>query len=136
MSVRPGSLAALLPLVPLLLAAACQSSPVQPRITPLDVTIKLGRISEKTPVGRIDVPDGGGWGGGGAGVGFAIDLNRLLNPQPRPQIDLYRYKVTALDGTGAMVDGPAAPGLEPGACVRMIYPDGAPEPRLAPSSEC
>ncbi|MDF3834001.1 hypothetical protein P3W85_13710, partial [Cupriavidus basilensis] len=64
------------------------------------------------------------------------DLNRLLNPQPRPQIDLYRYKVTALDGTGAMVDGPAAPGLEPGACVRMIYPDGAPEPRLAPSSEC
>ncbi|WP_420996503.1 hypothetical protein ACKI2N_017055 [Cupriavidus sp. 30B13] len=137
-------------LAPLLLAAACQSGPPQPKVTPLDYTIKLGRISEKTVAGTMDAPGtgafgsavgvgaagGNGWGGGGMSMGFAVDLNQLLNPQPRPQIELYQYKVTALDGTVATVTGPAAPGLDPGACVRMIYPDGSPGPRIVPSAEC
>ncbi|MDF3888888.1 hypothetical protein [Cupriavidus basilensis] len=147
---RPGlpALAALL--LPLLLAAACQSAPPGPQITPLNATIKLGRISAKTLAGRIDIPDAGtvnsavgvggaAWGGGGwsgGSVGFSVNLNQLLNPLPQPQMDLYQYTVVALDGGRITVNGPATPGLEPGACVRMIYPDGALEPRLAPSREC
>ncbi len=53
-------------------------------------------------------------------------------------MDLFQYTVTPLDGSGGnvIVNGSAAPGLEPGACVRMVYPDGAPEPLLVPSREC
>ncbi|WP_454723198.1 MULTISPECIES: hypothetical protein [Cupriavidus] len=136
-------------LAPLLLAAACQSGPPQPKVTPLDYTVKLGHISEKTEAGTMDAPGtgaldsavgvgaagGNGWGGG-MSMGFAVNLNQLLNPQPRPQITLYQYKVTALDGTLATVTGPAAPGLDAGACVRMIYPDGSAVPRIVPSVEC
>ncbi|EHP38395.1 hypothetical protein OR16_37450 [Cupriavidus basilensis OR16] len=144
-----GTLCALLPA---LLLAACQSTPPGPEVSPLNVTIKLGRISAKTLVGQVDVPDsgaagaavgvgGGAWNGGGwsgGGVGFSVDLNQLLHPQPRPRMDLFQYTVMALDGStgNVIVGGPAAPGLEPGACVRMVYPDGALEPRLVPSREC
>ncbi|MGT2495277.1 hypothetical protein ACU4GD_45320 [Cupriavidus basilensis] len=89
-------------LLPLLLAAACQSAPPGPQITPLNATIKLGRISAKTLAGRIDIPDAGtvnsavgvggaAWGGGGwsgGSVGFSVNLNQLLNPLPQPQMDL------------------------------------------------
>ncbi|WP_416049753.1 hypothetical protein [Cupriavidus basilensis] len=145
----PGTLCALLLT---LLLAACRSTPPGPEVSPLNVTIKLGRIGAKTLVGQVDMPDngavstgvgvgGGAWNGGswsGAGVGFAVDLNSLLRPQPRPRMDLFQYTVAPLDGSGGnvIVNGPAAPGLEPGACVRMVYPDGAPEPLLVPSREC
>ncbi|WP_059413467.1 hypothetical protein [Cupriavidus basilensis] len=146
---RPLRLAACL--APLLLAAACQSGPPQPKVTPLDYTVRLGHISEKTAAGTVDAPGtgafgsavgmgaagGNGWGGGGMSMGFAVNLNQLLNPQPRPQIELYQYKVTALDGSPlATVSGPAAPGLDAGACVRMIYPDDGTAPRIVPSAEC
>ncbi|WP_150986795.1 hypothetical protein [Cupriavidus basilensis] len=145
----PGTLCVLLMT---LLLAACQSTPPGPEVSPLNVTIKLGRIGAKTLVGQVDMPEngavgtavgvgGGAWNGGGwsgAGVGFAVDLNTLLRPQPRPRMDLFQYTVAPLDGGGGnvIVNGPAAPGLEPGACVRMVYPDGAPEPLLMPSREC
>lgn len=135
------------------LLAACQTTPSPPQVTPLNATIKLGRVTGKTFLSRIDVPDdsyggtyggvgvggvvGGGGGGGGGGVGLSVDLTRLLNRRPPAQIDLFEYKVRATDGTVATVNGPAAPGLEPGACVRLIYPDGSTQPpRLAPSNEC
>jgi hypothetical protein len=136
-------------LLPIL--AACNSTPPAPQVTPLNATIKLGRVTDKTFLTRIDVTDSagyggygvgvgaagvGGGGGGGVGLGFSIDLTRLFNRQPQQQIDLFQYKVRANDGTLASVNGPAAPGLEPGACVRLIYPDGSTEPRLAPSNEC
>ena len=79
---------------------------------------------------------GGGGGGGGVGVGFSMDLTRLFNRPPPQQMDLYQYKIRAADGTVAQVNAPAAPGLEPGACVRLIYPDGSTQPQMAPSNEC
>lgn len=135
------------------LAAGCSTAPAGPQITPLNATVKLGRVTEKTFLSRVDVPQGssyggygmgvggvaagGGGGGGGVGVGFSLDLSRLLNPPPPPaQMDLYQYKVRTMDGLVAQVNGPAAPGLEPGACVRLIYPDGATQPQMAPSNEC
>jgi len=151
-------------LIPLLAAvcamcavAACSSAPTGPQITPVNATIKLGRVTEKTFLTRIDVANStnnanyGGYGvgvgaagassggGGGVGVGFSVDLTRLLSrqqPQPPQQMDLYQYKVQAMDGTVAQVNAPAAPGLEPGTCVRLIYQDGSPQPRMAPSNEC
>ena len=131
--------------------AACSSAPAGPQITPVNATIKLGRVTEKTFLTRIDVANtnnyGGygvgvgaagasGGGGGGVGVGFSVDLTRLLNRQPPQQVDLYQYKVRATDGTVAQVNAPAAPGLEPGTCVRLIYPDGSTQPQMAPSNEC
>ncbi|WP_066732458.1 hypothetical protein [Cupriavidus sp. D384] len=135
------------------LGAGCSSTPAGPQITPVNATIKLGHVTEKTFLSRVDVPQGssyggygmgvggvaagGGGGGGGVGVGFSIDLSRLLNPPPPPvQMDLYQYKVRTTDGTVAQVNGPAAPGLEPGTCVRLIYPDGSTQPQMAPSNEC
>jgi hypothetical protein len=70
------------------------------------------------------------------GVGFSFDLSRLFNRPPAQQVDLFQYKVRTIDGTIASVNAPAAPGLEPGACVRLIYPDGSNDARLAPSNEC
>jgi hypothetical protein len=134
------------------LACACSSTPAGPQITPVNATIKLGRVTEKTFLSRIEVPQGGsyggygmgvggvaagGGGGGGVGVGFSVDLTRLLNPPPPPaQVDVYQYKVRTTDGMVAQVNGPAAPGLEPGTCVRLIYPDGSTQPQMAPSNEC
>jgi hypothetical protein len=135
---------------------ACSTAPAGPQITPVNATIKLGRVTEKTFLTRIDVPnnanDGGyggygvgvgaagaSGGGGSVGVGFSVDLTHLLNrqpPQPPQQMDLYQYKVQAMDGTVAQVNAPAAPGLEPGTCVRLIYPDGSTQPQMAPSNEC
>ncbi|WP_019449536.1 hypothetical protein [Cupriavidus sp. BIS7] len=157
-------------LIPLLAAAStvsavlavtgCSTAPAGPQITPVNATIKLGRVTEKTFLTRIDVPNnanyggsggyGGGYGvgvgaagasggGGSVGVGFSVDLTHLLNrqpPQPPQQMDLYQYKVQAMDGTVAQVNAPAAPGLEPGTCVRLIYPDGSAQPQMAPSNEC
>ena len=131
-------------------AAACSSTPAGPQITPVNATVKLGRVTEKTFLSRIDVPASNGYGstgvgvggvagsggGGGVGVGFAVDLTRLLNRQPPQQMDLYQYKVRTTDGTVAQVNAPAAPGLEPGTCVRLIYPDGSTQPQMAPSNEC
>jgi hypothetical protein len=139
---------ALCSLLPVL--AACSSTPQPPQVTPLNATIKLGRVTEKTFLTRIDVAQApayggtsvgvgaaGGGGGGGVGVGFAVDLSRLFNkPAPAQQVDLFQYKVRAMDGTIASVNAPAAPGLEPGTCVRLVYPDGSQEPRMAPSNEC
>jgi hypothetical protein len=131
--------------------AGCNTAPPAPQVTPLNATIKLGRVTEKTFLTRIDVADsagygsyggvgvgavGGSGGGGGVGVGFSFDLSRLFNRPPAQQIDLFQYKVRTIDGTIAAVNAPAAPGLEPGACVRLIYPDGGSDPRLAPSNEC
>jgi len=136
--------------------AACSSAPAGPQITPVNATIKLGRVTEKTFLTRIDVPNnanyggyggygvgvgaaGASGGGGSVGVGFSVDLTHLLNrqpPQPPQQMDLYQYKVQAMDGTVAQVNAPAAPGLEPGTCVRLIYPDGSTQPQMAPSNEC
>lgn len=132
--------------------AACSTTPAAPQVTPVNATIKLGRVTGKTFLSRVDVPQGasyggygmgvggvaggGGGGGGGVGMGVSVDLTRLINRQPPPQMDLYQYKVKATDGTVAEVNGPAAPGLEPGACVRLIYPDGSTQPQMAPSNEC
>jgi len=134
--------------------AACSSAPAGPQITPINATIKLGRVTEKSFLTRIDVANNTNYGGygvgvgaagasggsGGVGVGFSVDLTRLLNRQPpqqqQQQVDLYQYKVQAMDGTIAQVNAPAAPGLEPGTCVRLIYQDGSPQPRMAPSNEC
>lgn len=132
--------------------AACSSAPAGPQVTPVNATIKLGRVTGKTFLSRVDVPQassyggygvgvggvaGGGGGGGGVGMGFSVDLTRLLNrQQPAPQIDLYQYTVKTLDGTVAQVNGPAAPGLEAGTCVRLIYADGSTQPQMAPSNEC
>ncbi|MEK7320015.1 MAG: hypothetical protein AAB280_13150 [Pseudomonadota bacterium] len=136
------------------MAACASSAPSGPQITPVNATVKLGRVTEKTFLTRIDVANpndsgygvgvgaagvgggGGGGGGGGVGVGFSMDLTRLFNRQPPQQMDLYQYKVRAADGTMAQVNAPAAPGLEPGACVRLIYPDGSTQPQMAPSNEC
>jgi hypothetical protein len=129
---------------------ACSSAPAGPQVTPVNATVKLGRVTGKTFLSRVDVPQassyggygvgvGGvaGGGGGGVGMGFSVDLTRLLNrQQPAPQIDLYQYTVKALDGTVAQVNGPAAPGLEAGTCVRLIYADGSTQPQMAPSNEC
>ncbi len=143
-------------LMPTLLAAllaACSSTPAGPQVTPLNATVKLGRVTEKTFLSRVDIPQGssydgygvgvggvaggGGGGGGGVGVGFSVDLTRLFSrPQPPAQMDLYQYKVRTTDGTVAQVNGPAAPGLETGTCVRLVYPDGATQPQMAPSNEC
>ncbi|WP_454765053.1 hypothetical protein [Cupriavidus campinensis] len=136
-----------------LLAAlsACATAPAAPQITPVNATIKLGRVTEKAFLTRVDVTDtasyggygvgvgaagAGGGGGGGVGMGFSIDLTRLFNRQPPQQIDLFQYKVQATDGSVAAINAPAAPGLEPGACVRLIYPDGSALPQMAPSNEC
>lgn len=132
--------------------AGCNTAPPAPQVTPLNATIKLGRVTEKTFLTRIDVADGagygsyggvgvgavggGGGGGGGVGVGFSFDLSRLFNRPSVQQVDLFQYKVRTIDGTIASVNAPAAPGLEPGACVRLIYPDGSSDARLAPSNEC
>ncbi|TPQ43213.1 hypothetical protein [Cupriavidus pinatubonensis] len=134
--------------------AGCNTAPPAPQVMPLNATIKLGRVTEKTFLTRVDVAtDGGGYGnyggvgvgavggsgggGGGVGVGFSFDLSRLFNrPPPPQQIDLFQYKVRTIDGTMASVNAPAAPGLEPGACVRLIYVDGSSDARLAPSNEC
>ncbi|WP_316248484.1 hypothetical protein [Cupriavidus campinensis] len=70
------------------------------------------------------------------GLGFSIDLTQLFNRRPPQQIDLFLYKVQAADGTVVNVNAPALAGLEPGACARVIYPDGAPQPLIAPSNEC
>ncbi len=132
--------------------AGCNTAPPAPQVTPLNATIKLGRVTEKTFLTRIDVVNdagygnyggvgvgavgGSGGGGGGVGVGFSFDLSRLFNRPPAQQVDLFQYKVRTIDGTIASVNAPAAPGLEPGACVRLIYPDGSNDARLAPSNEC
>ncbi|AZG13326.1 hypothetical protein EHF44_07655 [Cupriavidus pauculus] len=135
------------------LLAACSSTPTPPQVTPINATVKLGRVTEKTFVSRVEVPQGssyggyssvggvaaggGGGGGGAVGVGFAVDLTQLFRkPQPPLLMDLFQYKVRTADGLVAEVNGPAAPGLEPGACVRLIYPDGTTQPQLAPSNEC
>ncbi|RZT41028.1 hypothetical protein [Cupriavidus agavae] len=149
-----------LPLRPLALLAlgatfatlsACSSTPAAPQITPVNATIKLGRVTEKAFLSRVDVASPGagygatgvgvggfaGGGGGGGGVGLSVDLTRLFSrPAPPQQVDLYRYKVRASDGTVAQIDAPAAQGLEPGTCVRLIYPDGQAQPQMAPSNEC
>ncbi len=130
--------------------AACTSAPAGPQVTPINAMVKLGRVTEKTFLTRIDVANSNysgygvgvgaagasGGGGGGVGVGFSMDLTHLFNRQPPQQVDLYQYKVRATDGTMAQVNAPAAPGLEPGACVRLIYPDGSTQPQMAPSNEC
>jgi len=137
-------------LLPLL--AACSSAPQPPQMTPVNATIKLGRVTERTFLTRMDVAQApayygsgtsvgvgaaGGGGGGGVGVGFAFDLSRLFSrPAPVQQIDLFQYKVRTMDGTLVSANAPAIPGLEPGACVRVIYLDGSTDPRLAPSNEC
>ncbi|AGW92038.1 MULTISPECIES: hypothetical protein [Cupriavidus] len=137
-------------LVPVL--AACSSTPQPPQVTPVNATVKLGRVTEKTFLTRMDVAQvpsyygggtsvgvgaAGGGGGGGVGVGFAFDLTRLFSrPAPVQQVDLFQYKVRMMDGAIAAVNAPAAPGLEPGACVRVIYVDGSTDARLAPSNEC
>ncbi|MBP0630243.1 MULTISPECIES: hypothetical protein [unclassified Cupriavidus] len=137
-------------LLPLL--AACSSTPQPPQMTPVNATIKLGRVTERTFLTRMDVAQApayygsgtsvgvgaaGGGGGGGVGVGFAFDLSRLFSrPAPVQQIDLFQYKVRTMDGTLVSANAPAIPGLEPGACVRVIYLDGSTDPRLAPSNEC
>ncbi|WP_029048061.1 hypothetical protein [Cupriavidus sp. amp6] len=137
-------------LLPLL--AACSSMPQPPQMTPVNATIKLGRVTERTFLTRMDVAQApayygsgtsvgvgaaGGGGGGGVGVGFAFDLSRLFSrPAPVQQIDLFQYKVRTMDGTLVSANAPAIPGLEPGACVRVIYLDGSTDPRLAPSNEC
>jgi hypothetical protein len=151
---KPTTLAAL----PLLLAA-CSTGPSAPpaaQVTPVNATVQLGRISEKTFLTRVDVADAGGypgysgygvgvgagggsWGGGsGMGVGFAVDLTRLLNrgQQPVQQMDIFQYKVAITDGTTVVANGPAAPGLEPGDCVRLIYAAAQRDPQIAPSNEC
>lgn len=127
---------------------------VAPQVTPINATIKLGRVIERTYLTRVEVPDGGGYpgygvgvgaagvggggghGGGAVGLGFSIDLTQLFNRRPPQQIDLFLYKVQAADGTVVNVNAPALAGLEPGACARVIYPDGAPQPLIAPSNEC
>ncbi len=136
------------------LAGGCASSPSAPpapQITPVNATVKLGRIAEKRFVTRVDVEQargysgygvgvgaasGGGWHGGGVGVGLAVDLGRLLNRQPVQQVDIFAYEVKLNDGTNATINGPAAPGLDVGSCVRVVYADGRREPGLAPSNEC
>jgi len=136
------------------LAGACASSPgvpPAPQITPVNATVKLGRIAEKRFVTRVDVEQargysgygvgvgaasGGGWSGGGVGVGLAFDLGRLLNRAPVQQVDIFAYEIKLNDGTAATINGPAAPGLDVGSCVRVVYADGRREPGLAPSNEC
>jgi len=146
-------------LVPLVLAA-CNTAPTTPppgatavqpaQITPVNATVKLGHITEKTYLTRVDVPvpdyggggtavgvgAGGGSGGGFGGVGLSFDLTRLFSRKPTQQVDVYQYKVLAAEGMLPPVNGPAAPGLEPGACVRVIYVPGNPQPGLQPSNEC
>lgn len=147
---KPLAILTLCGLLPVL--AACSSTPRPPQVTPVNATIKLGRVTEKTFLTRLDVAQvppyygggtsvgvgaAGGSGGGGVGVGFAFDLSQLFNkPAPVQQVDLFQYKVRTLDGATVSANAPAAPGLEPGACVRVIYPDGSQEARLAPSNEC
>lgn len=136
------------------LTGACArspSAPPAPQITPVNATVKLGRIAEKRFVTRVDVEQargysgygvgvgaasGGGWSGGGVGVGLAFDLGRLLNRPPVQQVDIFAYEIKLNDGTAATVNGPAAPGLDVGSCVRVVYADGRREPGLAPSNEC
>ncbi len=137
------------------LLAACASTPPGPpaaQVTPVNATIKLGHITEKTFLTRVDVatPDpgvgsamgvgvgaaGGSGGFSGGGVGFSFDLSRLFHKPATQQVDVYQYKVLAAEGLLPPVNGPAAPGLEPGACVRVIYVPGNPQPSLAPSNEC
>ncbi|WP_455284317.1 hypothetical protein [Cupriavidus necator] len=138
-------------LVPVL--AACSSTPPPPQVTPVNATIQLGRVTEKTFLTRMDVAQvpsyygggtsvgvgaaSGGGGGGAVGVGFAFDLTRLFSrPAPVQQIDLFQYKVRTMDGAIVSANAPAMPGVEPGACVRVIYLDGSPDARLGPSNEC
>ncbi|SOZ36147.1 hypothetical protein [Cupriavidus neocaledonicus] len=143
---------AFLTLCGVLMLAACSSTPQPPQVTPVNATIKLGRVTERVFLTRLDVAQvpsyyGGGTSvgvgaasgghGGGVGVGFAFDLSRLFNkPAPVQQVDLFQYKVRTLDGATVLANAPAVPGLEPGACVRVIYPDGGQEAQLAPSNEC
>ncbi|CAG9178282.1 hypothetical protein [Cupriavidus pampae] len=135
------------------LLSACASQPQPPQVTPINATVKLGRVTEKTYLSRVEVEQAGsyyggtgvgvgaagfgGSGGGGGGVGLSFDLTRLFNrPPPPQQIDLFQYKVQAQDGTLAAVNAPAAPGLEVGTCVRLTYADGATQPQMGPSNEC
>ncbi len=127
---RPLILAALLAAL-LAAVAGCNTAPPPPQVTPLNATIKLGRITEKTFLTRIDVASdagygnyggvgvgavgGSGGGGGGVGLGFSFDLSRLFNRPQVQQVDLFQYKVRTMDGTIASVNAPALPGLEPGA---------------------
>jgi len=138
----------LLPVLALL--AGCHSTPPAPQVTPLNATIKLGHVTEKTFLTRIEVSDGtyngysvgvgaagvSGGRGGGVGLGFSVDLTRLFSRPAVQQIDLFQYKVRTVDGAIALANAPALPGVEPGACVRLIYPEGSTEARLAPSNEC
>jgi hypothetical protein len=133
--------------------AACSSTPPPPQVTPVNAIVKLGHVTEKVFLTRLDVAQvppyygggtsvgvgaaSGGHHGGGVGVGFAFDLSRLFSkPAPVQQVDLFQYKVQTLDGAIVSANAPAAPGLEPGACVRVIYPGGSQEALLAPSNEC
>ncbi|CAG2141202.1 hypothetical protein C7417_0016 [Cupriavidus plantarum] len=132
--------------------AGCASQPQPPQVTPINATVKLGQVTEKTYLSRVDVTQapsyggtgvgvgaGGfsGGGGGGVGVGFAFDLSRLFNKQPPPQqVDLFQYKVRTQDGAVASVNAPAAPGLDVGTCVRLTYVDGSQQPQMGPSNEC
>lgn len=142
----------------LLVIAACGTTPSAPppaQVSAVNATVQLGRITEKTFLTRMDVTDpgypgysgvgvgvgagGGSWGGGsGMGVGFAVDLTRLLNRQQQPvqQVDIFHYKVATIDGATVSANGPAAPGLEPGNCVRVIYSGAQRDPQIAPSNEC
>lgn len=145
-------LLASLPLALAALLSACASQPQPPQVTPINATVKLGRVTEKTYLSRVDVTQApayggtgvgigaagvGGGGGGGVGVGMSFDLSRLFNkPPPAQQIDLFQYKVRAQDGTVASVNAPAAPGLDVGTCVRLTYPDGVQQPQMGPSNEC
>ncbi|MGY8525786.1 hypothetical protein [Paracidovorax citrulli] len=145
----PCLLAALLGTV---LAAGCATQPSPPRVTPVNATIQLGTIAEKRFLSRVNVEQapgygpgyssvgigagGGSWGsGGGVGIGFAFDLNRLLNPPPPVQVDLYEYRVNTRDGGTITVSAPAIAGLETGSCVRVIQ-TGQREPGIEPSNEC
>ncbi|UIF85782.1 hypothetical protein [Cupriavidus sp. UYPR2.512] len=149
---KPLAIFTLYGLLPVL--AACSSTPPPPpQVTPVNATIRLGRVTEKTFLTRLDVAQvppyygggtsvgvgaaSGGHGGGGVGVGFAFDLSRLFSkPAPVQQVDLFQYKVRTMDGAIVSANAPALPGVEPGMCVRVIYLDGSPDARLAPSNEC
>lgn len=155
---KTARLARSLALLAPVLVTACNTPPaqtgpnaVQPaQIAPINATVKLGHITEKTYLSRIEVPvpdyygggtavgvgAGGGSHGSFGGVGLSFDLTRLFRGQPTQKVDVYQYKVLAAEGMLPPVNGPAAPGLEPGACVRVIYFPGNPQPGLQPSNEC
>ncbi len=119
--------------------AACSSTPQPPQVTPVNATIKLGRVTEKTFLTRLDV----------AQVPPVLrrrhQRRRGLCLRPEPAVQQARAGAAGgpvpVQGTNhgrrdRIGHAPAAPGLEPGACVRVVYPDGSQEARLAPSNEC